>query len=124
MTGQPTMRPSQESSFPRRAFTCLPYVSLLGVALLVVNIALSFEEPHGAMLTIAFLLLLAAPLGILFHMAITSEMTRAEKRMWLSGLAGLKGPSLFVAYFSGNDRARATAMLVSLHHRGREPHSP
>jgi hypothetical protein len=113
--GQPTMRPSQESSFPRRAFACLPYLSLLGLALLVANIALSFEEPHWAMLTVAALLLVAAPLGILLHMAITSEMTPAEKRMWLSALAGPKGPSLFAAYFSATDRARATHMLVSLH---------
>jgi hypothetical protein len=100
------------SSFPRRAFRCLPSVSLLGVALLVANIALSFEEPHWPMLTVAALLLLAAPLGILIHMAITSEMTPAEKRMWLSALAGRQGPSLFAAYFSGTDRARATQMLV------------
>ena len=118
MTGEPTMRPSQRRSFPRRAFTCLPYVSLLGVALLVVNIALSFEEPQWAMLTVASILLLAAPLGILIHLAITSEMTLAEKRMWLSGFAGRKGPSLFAAYFSETDRARATSTLVSLHRRG------
>ena len=114
-TGQPTMRPSQESSFRRRAFACLPYLSLLGLVLLVANIALSFEEPHSEMLTVAALLLIAAPLGILLHMAITSEMTPAEKRMWLSALAGRKGPSLFAAYFSATDRARATHMLVSLH---------
>jgi hypothetical protein len=88
------------------------------VALLVVNIALSFEEPHWAMLTVAVLLLLAAPLGILIHMALTSEMTLGEKRMWLSGFAGRKGPSLFAAYFSGTDRALATNMPASLHRRG------
>jgi len=116
--GQPTVRPSQDSSFPRRAFACLPYVSLLGVALLVANLALSFEEPHWAMLAMAAVLLMAAPLGILVHLAITSEITPAEKRMWLSALAGRKGSSLFAAYFNRADRARATHMLVSRQRSG------
>jgi hypothetical protein len=108
------MQPSQGSSFPRRAFACLPYVSLLGLGVLVVNVALSFEEPHWPMLTVAALLLVATPLGILLHMAITSEMTPAEKRMWFSALAGRRGPSLFAAYFSATDRARATGALRTI----------
>jgi hypothetical protein len=109
------MRPSPEGSFSQRAFECLPYLSLLGLALLVANIMLSFEEPHWAMLTVATLLVIAAPLGILIHLAVTSELTPADKRMWLSALGGRRAPSLFAAYFKASDRARATQMLVSLY---------
>jgi hypothetical protein len=73
---------------PRRAFSSLPYVSLFGGALLIANIGLSFEEPHWSMLTLAGLLVIAAPLGLLIHLATTSEMTGAEERMWLCELVG------------------------------------
>jgi hypothetical protein len=116
--GQPTTRPSQDGALTRRAFASLLYLSLFGMALLFANIGLSFEEPHWVMLTVAAILLMAGPLGMLIHLASTSEMTRVEKRLWLSGLAGRKGPILFAAYFDTTARARVTHMLVSLH-RGR-----
>jgi hypothetical protein len=112
------MRKSQGNSFAHRLLACTPYVSLLGLALLVANIMLSFEEPHWAMLTAATLLVVAAPLGMLIHLATTSELTIGEKRVWLVALAGRKGPSLFAAYFNTADRARATHMLASVHRSG------
>jgi hypothetical protein len=67
------------------------------------------------MLTLAGLLVIAAPLGLPIHLATTSEMTGAEKRMWLCELVGRRGPALFAAYFDTTDRARATHMLMLLH---------
>jgi hypothetical protein len=116
--GQPVTKLSQDSSFPDRTLACLPYFGLLGVALLVANIAFSFEEPHWAMLTVATVLLIAAPLGMLVHLALTSEMRRAEKRMWLSALTGRKGPYLFANYFRKTDRTRATRLLIAPHRSG------
>jgi hypothetical protein len=86
-------------------------VSLLGVVSLVVNLMLSFEEPHSAMLLGAAVLISAAPLGMLVHLAGSSELTSSEKRKWLIGLASRKGPALFVAYFSSAGRSRATRLL-------------
>ena len=44
----------------------LPYLTLLGCAGIVANIALSFEEPHDEMLLLSALLLATAPVGLVF----------------------------------------------------------
>ena len=109
---QGTMRTSRLNQVADRLFACVPYVSLFGVATLVANLMLSFEEPHWAMLNVAALLIIAAPLGVLVHLAATSELTRDEKRMWVEALASRKGPALFAAYFNAGERARATRKLA------------
>jgi hypothetical protein len=85
-------------------------VSLLGLVSVVVNLMLSFEEPHSAMLLGAAVLICAAPVGMLVHLAGSSELTSSEKRKWLIGLASRKGPALYVAYFSSAGRGRATRL--------------
>jgi hypothetical protein len=94
-----------------RCFAFLPYVSFLGLASLVANLMLSFEQPHWEMLVVAAALLMVAPVGMVAHLLITSELSPAEKRMWFAGLTGRQGPTLFAAYFRGSRRRRATHML-------------
>jgi hypothetical protein len=94
-----------------RLLACLPYASLMGVAGLVANLVLSFEEPHGTMLLVGGVLIIAAPAGLVLHLWATSELTGDEKRLWLAGLASWRGPALFAAYFSGAQRGRATRRL-------------
>jgi uncharacterized membrane protein len=105
------MRTSRLSQLVDRLFACVPYVSLFGVATLVANLMFSFEEPHWAMLNVAVLLIIAAPLGVVVHLAATSELKPNEKRLWVEALASRKGPALFAAYFSASERARATHKL-------------
>lgn len=107
------MLTSKHNSLADCVLPFLPYVSLVGVALLFANIVLSFEEPHWEMLTAAAFLIVAAPLGMLIHLAATPELTRDEKRRWLAALVSRKGPVLFAAYFNVTDRARAGQLLAS-----------
>ena len=94
-----------------RALPWLPYVSLVGLLVLIVNLAFSFEEPHEALVVAAAVLLMAAPLGMALHLGTTRELTPVEKRLWLAGLASWSAPSLFAAYFGGRTRGAATRKL-------------
>jgi hypothetical protein len=90
----------------------LPYGSLLGLTGLVATIALSFEEAHTGMLVLSGILLASAPLGLLVHLASTSELTRVEKHLWLRALAGSRGPRFAAAYFRAGGRHSATQALL------------
>jgi len=100
------------SPWPDRVLTALPYVSLIGLAALVANIMLSFEEPHSIMLIGGAVLLCAAPVGMLLHLTSTSDFSAEQRRLWISGLASRRGPALFAAYFQPKQRARATQWLT------------
>ena len=89
----------------------LPYLTLLGCAGLVATIVLGFEQPHTRMLVVSALLLATAPLGVALHLIFTRELSREDKRAWLSGLASLKDPGLFGAYFTPAARRQATERL-------------
>ena len=89
----------------------LPYASVLGLAGVAANVILSFEEPHTTMLLASGLLLAAAPVGMLVHLAATSALTRRQRELWIAGLMSPNGASLFAAYFSASDRRRATTAL-------------
>ena len=91
----------------------LPYLSLLGALSLGANVMLSFEEPHAPMLFGAAILLLAAPAGMLIHLAVTSEMTRREKRRWMKGLMH-GNVALFAAYFNRAERLATTHKLAAV----------
>jgi hypothetical protein len=100
------------AGYANRCLAWLPYVSLAGLAVLVANILLSFEEPHSSMLLVAAGLTGVAPLGMLLHLSTTSELTTEEKRRWVAGLRTRQAPMLFAAYFRAPDRHRATEGLT------------
>ena len=102
---------SSTVGYASRCLGWLPYVSLAGLAVLVADIVLSFEEPHSRMLLVAAGLMGVAPLGMLLHLSATSELTTEEKRLWLAGLRSRQAPMLFAAYFRAADRHRATEKL-------------
>ena len=112
MAGRESRAPASQPV--NRVVAFLPWVSLLGFLGLVPNLLLSFEEPHTAMLLVATLLLGAAPVGLLLHLATTRELTAQERRAWLIGLMSRKAARLFPAYFDANERCRATKQLVAL----------
>jgi len=106
------MRRRQPIAWAERLLGILPYLTLLGVLSLVANVIVSFEEPHAAMLFVAALLLFAAPAGMLVHLVVTSEMTRSEKRCWMTGL--MRGnAALFAAYFNRAERRATTERLAA-----------
>jgi hypothetical protein len=99
--------------WPDRLFAYLPYVSLIGLAVLVADIMLSFEEPHSLLLIGGAVLLCAAPVGMLIHFTATSQLSPDEKRLWLAALATRRAPALFAAYFLPDERAQATQRLAT-----------
>ncbi len=93
-----------------RVMAALPYVSLAGLVATAVMLLLSFEEPRPAALVLPALLLFTAPVGALVHLATTTELSVAEKRLWWRGV--LDGRLwLFNAYFSGQERRATTLRL-------------
>ena len=104
---------SRRTDDPRTALAILPWISLLGLLGLVVNTVLSFEEPERAMLIASGLLLMAAPLGLSIHLAVTRELSRDEKRAWIAGLTGRRGMAFLAAYFEGSGRRAALAQATS-----------
>lgn len=86
---------------------------MLGLAGLVTNIFLSFEEPQTTMLVGSGLLIAVAPLGMAIHLVSTSQLSREEKRRWVSGLLSSRGPNLFSAYFNLVHRRQMTQTLSS-----------
>ena len=110
---RPATLASWAAGYGNRCLGWLPYVSLAGFALLVANVVLSFEEPHSRMLLVTAGLIGVAPLGMLLHLATTSELTNEEKRRWLAGLRSRQAPILFAAYFRAADRHRATEKLTA-----------
>lgn len=100
-----------------RLLASLPYVSLLGVSGIAVNLMLSFEEPQAAILLVSALLLAAAPAGMLLHLATTAGLAPREKRMWMSALAGGGAPRLFAAYFDAAKRRAMTRTLAGCERR-------
>jgi hypothetical protein len=77
----------------------------------VANVALTFEELYTGMLFVSALLLGAAPLGMAAHLACTTELTREDRRLWITGLMSRRGAALFAAYFNPGERRRATRRL-------------
>jgi hypothetical protein len=98
----------------------LPYLTLLGCAGLVANVTLSFEEPHDGVLFVSALLLAAAPIGLVVHLAITDELTPDEKRNWVAGLMSRKGPKLFGAYWPCVGRRHAGDRWCAFDHLQQE----
>ena len=105
------IRGREAAKWVERVLLALPYMSFIGCAMLVVNVAASFEEPHTPMLVASGLLVLAAPVGMLLHLSVTSELSLHEKRLWLAELK--RGNArLFGSYFSRAERRAATRSLV------------
>jgi len=102
----------------RAGAAAMPYVTLLGCAGLAATAVLGFEEPNPRMLLVSGVLVAVAPAGLLLHLAFTGELSRADKRAWLAGLASFRDPGLLADYFDPETRAQATRRL---HSRARSP---
>ncbi len=74
------------------------------MVVLVVAAALGFEEPNETLFLVSFVLILAAPVAMLLHLAITGELRWREKRIWIRQLASARGARVFSAYLTSHDR--------------------
>ena len=95
-----------------RVLAWSPYLSFVGLAGLVANLMLSFEEPQPELLWASALLVCAAPSALLTHLWLTPELTAEQRRMWIKGLACRRGAVLFGSYFDPQKRLEATRRLA------------
>lgn len=75
-----------------------PAVSMLGLVSLAVTVAIGFEEPNRTMLVASAGLLLAAPLAVVTHVALTHHLTRVRRRTWLGAFMGPRAISAMSDY--------------------------
>ena len=100
-------------SFTNRALGAGCAISnLLGMAGLVLTATLAFEEPNTALLVFSAVLLFAAPVAVLLHLAFTRELSRQEKQIWIKHLTGSRAGWALSDYLTFPDR-RATARRLS-----------
>ena len=60
----------------------LPYVSMAGLVTILAVGALAFEEVQTPLLLVSLAFLLAAPVGLVSHLALTKELGASEKGLW------------------------------------------
>jgi hypothetical protein len=104
---------SHEQSFPNSVFVAFALLSVFGMVGLAVTAMLGFEEPNHTLFLFSFVLVFAAPVALLVHLIVTSELTRREKRIWIRQLAGPHAARAFSAYLTSHDRS-ATADRLAL----------
>jgi hypothetical protein len=78
-------------------------LSLLGLVGLVLTLVLAFETPDAVLLAASSALTFAAPLAVLWHLAVTRALTTAEKRMWIRELTGAETWSAISEYMKSAD---------------------
>jgi hypothetical protein len=89
----------------RAVVTVLVVFAMAGFLLTLV---LGFEEPNNALLLLSSGLMVTAVLAVFAHLAVTEELNRSEKRIWLARLTGRKAPWALSDYVTCED-LRATA---------------
>lgn len=92
----------------------------LGLAALVLNAVLAFEEPNNWLLFSAVLFLFSPVVAVFAHVAFSRTLTTSERRTWFGRLASRHCMWALSAYFSCSD-LRAGAATLS---RARDPHQP
>ena len=92
--------------------TVVSVLFVFAMAGLLLSVAFGFEEPpNNALLLFSSGLLLIAVLAVFAHLAVTSELNRSEKRLWLARLTGRRAPWALCDYLSCDD-LRANAVSV------------
>jgi len=94
-----------------RVFGAFAVLSAVGVVGLALTALAGFEEPNNTLLLVSAALVLAAPVAMLSHVSVTSELTRQEKRAWIRRLASARAPRVFAEYLTCPDRRAAGRSL-------------
>ena len=88
--------------------TLVAVLFVFAMASLVLLVVFGFEEPSNTLLLLSSSLLLTAIVAVFAHLAVTEELNRSEKRIWLAELGGRKAPLAWSKYLTCDD-LRATA---------------
>ena len=109
---------AKQPPFTNRVLGACAVLNLFGMAGLVLTATLAFEEPNTALLLVSSLLLFAAPIAVLLHLASTRELSRQEKRIWIQQLTGRRAPWVFSDYLTSPDRRATAKRLAEEQRRG------
>ncbi len=92
--------------------TLVAVLFVFAMANLVLLVVLGFEEPSNTLLLLSSSLLLTAIVAVFAHLAVTKELNRSEKRIWLAQLAGRKAPLALSQYLTCDDLRAAAVSFV------------
>ena len=87
-------------------------LGVFGLVALALTSFVGFEEPSDTLLMLSSALIFLAPLGLLAHLALTKELTRGDKRLWLRELTSRRGAAALADYLNSNDRRAAIRQRV------------
>ena len=104
---------STSPAVPRWVATVAGALSLLGLASLILTVALGFETPNTAMLIISAVLVFAVPLAVLWHFVTTRTLTPAEKRIWMRELTGAEAFAALSEYMRSPDLRSSAAAAAA-----------
>ena len=102
-----------QPAFTNRVFAAFALLSGFGMVGLAVTVMLGFEEPSNTLFLFSFVLMFAAPVAILVHLIVTSELTLREKRIWIGQLAGPRMARAFSTYLTSHDRSATADRLAA-----------
>jgi hypothetical protein len=80
-------------------------LSLFGFAGLILTLLLGFEEPNSTLLLVSTVLVFSTPAAVLVHLAATTELSAADKRIWIRELISPRAGSALSAYLISSDRS-------------------
>ena len=87
-----------------KTFTLL---TIAGAATLALTVFIGFEEPNELLLLISAIFMFASPVAMFAHLAMTDELSQAEKRIWLRALIGRRALAAWSVYMTCADRRAA-----------------
>lgn len=92
-----------------RLRTLVSVLFVFAMAGFVLTVVFGFEEPNNILVLLSSGLLLTAIMAMFAHLAVTEELSRSEKRIWLAHLIGRKAPWAWSEYLTCDD-LRATVL--------------
>ncbi len=94
---------TRNASMPMFLRRTLVPVSVAGLAGVLLTFVLGFEEPNTALAVLSAAMVLAAPIAVLLHLALTASLSPAEKRVWWNDFASAEIWSAMSEYLSSGD---------------------
>jgi hypothetical protein len=109
MTTPPAPTVAPRKAHARRSLDVWIAPGLAGFAMFSLTGLFGFEEPNGWLLLLSALLALSSPAAVFLHLYLTSELTSAEKRIWLREFTSPACASALADYLTATD-LRATTV--------------
>lgn len=90
-----------------RMLELLAALGVFGLVVLSLTAFVGFERPNTALVIVSSVLIFLAPLGLLLHLAFTSELTREEKGLWIREFTSRRAATGVADYLTSHDRKAA-----------------